>query len=150
MIDCALSGFLASDAENRTSQAGKSWVRFRIGVGKDDAIQWVSVAAFGKAAEVAAKLKKGDQAYVEGLLKLDTWTGKDGVERHGISVTARRVEQTHLIGKNRSKADGEKAPDRVSVATGQTYYSPRSAPANRSPGTGEFDDQIPFAPEVRG
>ena len=50
MIDCAFYGFCAADAEPRTSQAGKQWVRLRVGVGKDDAVQWVSVAVFGKAA----------------------------------------------------------------------------------------------------
>jgi len=57
-IDCAFHGFLAADAERRTSQAGKPWVRMRVGVGKDDAVQWVSVACFGKAAETAGELKK--------------------------------------------------------------------------------------------
>src|SRR5262245_31804054 len=57
-IDCAFHGFLAADADPRTSQAGKQWVRLRVGVGKDDAVQWVSVAVFGKAAETAATLKK--------------------------------------------------------------------------------------------
>ena len=53
-IDCAFYGFLAADADARTSKAGKPWVRLRVGVGKDDATQWVSVSVFGKAAETAA------------------------------------------------------------------------------------------------
>jgi hypothetical protein len=62
-IECAFFGFLAADAESRTSQAGKLWARLRVGVGKDDAMQWVGVAVFGKAAETAAELK-GDRCYV--------------------------------------------------------------------------------------
>ena len=54
-IECAFYGFLARDADARTSQAGKPWVRLSIGVGKDDAVQWVQVAVFGKAAEKAAE-----------------------------------------------------------------------------------------------
>ena len=50
-LECAFFGFLASDAEvRRTSQAGKRWALLRVGVGKGDDIQWVSVAVFGKAA----------------------------------------------------------------------------------------------------
>ena len=92
MIDCAFHGFLAADAEAKVSKAGKPWVRLRIGVGKDDDLQWVSVAAFGLAAEVAAKLKKGDRCYVEGSIKIDTWTGNDGTERYGLrhGSTSRR------------------------------------------------------------
>ena len=101
MIDCAFYGFLAADAETRVSKAGKTWVRLRVGVGKDDDLQWVSVAVFGQAAEVAAQLKKGDCVYVEGSIKPDTWTGNDGTERHGLSVAAFKCERTHAIGRNR-------------------------------------------------
>ena len=101
MIDCAFFGFLATDAETKVSKAGKTWVRLRVGVGRDDDLQWVSVAVFGQAAEVAAQLKKGDCVYVEGSIKLDTWTGNDGTERHGLSVAAFKCERTHAIGRNR-------------------------------------------------
>src|SRR5262245_45928364 len=127
-IDCAFHGFLAADADARTSQAGKTWVRLRVGVGRDDT-QWVSVACFGKAAETAAALKKGDRVYVEGTIKLDTWTGNDGTERHGLSVASFKIEKTHQIGRNRPKR--EKGA-RISVAAG-----------------GVLDDEIPFAPEWR-
>jgi len=53
VIDVAFFGFLAANAEPKVSKAGKPWVRLRVGVGKDDDLQWVSVAAFGKAAETA-------------------------------------------------------------------------------------------------
>ena len=66
-IETAFFGFLARDAEPRTSRAGKAWVRLSVGgAGKDDAIQWVQVAVFGKAAENAATLEKGDRVYCEG------------------------------------------------------------------------------------
>jgi hypothetical protein len=48
-IECAFFGFLAADADPKTSQAGKQWVRLRVGVGKDDTVQWVGVAVFGNA-----------------------------------------------------------------------------------------------------
>jgi single-strand DNA-binding protein len=130
-IDCAFYGFLAADAEARTSQAGKAWVRLRVGVGKDDDIQWLSVAVFGKTAEAAAKLQKGDRVYCEGALKLDEWTGKDGVERHGLSVASFKLERTHQIGRDRPKRDDAAKPQ------------PQSAAGNF------HDDLIPFAPEWR-
>jgi single-stranded DNA-binding protein len=131
-IDCAFFGFLAADAEQRTSQAGKPWARLRVGVGKDEQIQWVSVAVFGKAAEAAAKLKKGDRCYVEGTISINSWTGSDGTERHGLSVAAFKWVRTHAIGRGRDK------PQRDS--TGQDQ-----APAAAGP----FDDNIPFAAEWR-
>jgi single-stranded DNA-binding protein len=104
-IDCAFFGFLASDAEVRTSQAGKTWVRLRVGVGKDEAVQWVSVAVFGKAADAAGELKKADRVYCEGTIKLDTWRGSDGADRHGLSVSSFKIEKTHQIGRNKPKRE---------------------------------------------
>jgi single-stranded DNA-binding protein len=106
-IDCAFYGFLAADADARVSQAGKQWVRLRVGVGKDEEVQWLSVAVFGKAAEIAAQLHKSDRVYVEGTLRLDSWRGNDGQERHGLSVASFKVEQTHRIGRNRPKREHE-------------------------------------------
>src|SRR5262249_21330223 len=122
MIDCAFFGFLAADAETKVSKAGKTWVRLRVGVGKDDDLQWVSVAAFGQAAEVAAKLKKGDRVYVEGSIKLDTWTGNDGTERHGLSVASSKIDGTNNIGRNRPESG------RISVADGTAADRPENSP----------------------
>ena len=128
-IDCAFYGFLAADAEAKISKAGKAWTRLRVGVGKDDQVQWLSVSVFGKAAGAVAELKKGGRVYCEGTIKLDTWRGNDGVERHGLSVASFKVERTHEIGRNRPKRDGDKVkPTRETVGSGDDFY----------------DDPIPF------
>jgi single-stranded DNA-binding protein len=132
-IDCAFHGFLAGDAESRTSaKSGKAWVRLRVGVGRGDDMQWVSVSVFGDAAvAVARELKKNDKVYIEGSIKLDTWQGNDGVERSGLSVSAWRVEHTHQIGHQRER----KRDDKKSAAT-----APTSAPKTAD----EWNDTIPF------
>jgi len=123
MIDCAFYGFCAADAEPRTSQAGKQWVRLRVGVGKDDAVQWVSVAVFGKAAQAAAELLKGDRIYCEGTIKLDSWCGNDGNERHGLSVATFKLEKTHQIGRNRPKRErSERAKRPKATASGDREF----------------------------
>jgi single-strand DNA-binding protein len=128
-IDCAFFGFLPADAEPRVSQAGKNWVRFRVGVGKDDAVQWISVGVFGKAAETVSDLKKGDRVYIEGSIKVDSWRGSDGAERHGLSVAAFKCERTHQIGRSKPQPkrerDGHPKPQLSAQATA-------------------FDDAIPF------
>jgi single-stranded DNA-binding protein len=128
-IDCAFFGFVAADAEQRTSQAGKTWVRLRVGVGKDDAVQWLSVAVFGKAAETAAGLCKGDRVYVEGTIKLDAWRGNDGVERHGLSVASFKCERTHRIGRSKR--------ERAETAAADIATTPKNT-------TRPLDDEIPF------
>jgi single-strand DNA-binding protein len=128
-IEVAFHGFLSADAEAHVSKAGKNWTRLRVGVGKDDAVQWLSVAVFGKAAEAAAGLKKGDRVYCEGSIKLDTWRGNDGIEHHGLSVASFKIERTHLIGRNRPKRNGDAKP------------RPQEKPVSAN----DFhDDEIPF------
>lgn len=129
-IDCAFYGFLASDAEVRTSQAGKKWARLRVGVGKDDAMQWVSVAVFGKAAETAAELQKGDRCYCEGTIKLDTWRGNDGADRHGLAVTCFKIEKTHQIGRNKPQKPKQDFPRDMHAPLGS--------------GAADMNDDIPF------
>jgi single-stranded DNA-binding protein len=142
-IECAFFGFLAADAESRTSQAGKQWVRLRVGVGKDDAMQWTSVAVFGKAAETAAELKKGDRCYCEGTIKIDSWRGSDGADKHGLSVASFKIERTHQIGRNRPKRDEQKP---AAAASGRERAERSDYRPN---GASPFNDDIPFAPEVR-
>jgi single-stranded DNA-binding protein len=138
-IECAFFGFLAADAESRTSQAGKLWVRLRVGVGKDDAMQWTSVAVFGKAAETAAELKKGDRCYCEGTIKIDTWHGSDGADKHGLSVASFKIDKTHQIGRNRPQR--EKPPQPAASGRERAARSDY-APIGRS--DADLNDDIPF------
>jgi single-stranded DNA-binding protein len=144
-IECAFFGFLAADAESRTSAAGKQWVRMRVGVGKDDAMQWVSVAVFGKAVEAAAELKKGDRCYCEGTIKIDSWRGSDGNEKHGLSVSSFKIEKTHQIGRARPQREKTQKPR--PAASGRD----RAARSDYAPagGVAGLNDDIPFSPEFR-
>jgi single-stranded DNA-binding protein len=103
----------------------------RVGVGRDEAVQWVQVAVFGNAATKAGELKKMDRVYVEGTLKLDTWRGNDGQERHGLSVAAFKCERTHNIGKAKPKQASKPAAG-------------PAEPANAAQTDVALDDSIPF------
>jgi single-stranded DNA-binding protein len=92
-INCSFYGFLAADAERRTSATGRSWVRLRVGVGKAEAVQWIRITVLNKAVEAAAMLKRGERIHVEGRLTLDKWQGKDGADRYGLSVVASKIEK---------------------------------------------------------
>jgi len=51
--------------------------------------QWIRVGRFGDHAEgLAQQLVKGVEVYVEGRLKMNTWTAADGTTRSGLNVTA--------------------------------------------------------------
>ena len=71
----------------------------------------MQVNVFGPAAATAATLKKGDKVYCEGTIKLDTWRGNDGVERHTLAVAAFKCERTHKIGRAKEKHTHDHATD---------------------------------------
>jgi single-stranded DNA-binding protein len=92
-INCSFHGFLVADAERRTSAAGRTWVRLRVGVGRAEAVQWTRVVALGETVDAASTLKRGDRVYVEGRLSLDKWRRSDGAEKYGLSIVASKIER---------------------------------------------------------
>ncbi|HEX8538474.1 MAG TPA: single-stranded DNA-binding protein, partial [Cystobacter sp.] len=56
-------------------------------------VTFVEVEAWGRTAEVVGQyLTKGSPCYLEGRLKLDTWTDKDNQKRTRIKVVAETVQ----------------------------------------------------------
>src|SRR6516164_7165444 len=129
MIDCAFHGFCTRDADPRISDSGKHWVLLRMGVGRSDSPQWLTVSCFGTLADKAAKLKKLDRAYIEGTLTLRAWKDNDGADRHGLSVNAYRIEAPR-IGRNKR--------------VGAVATKPSTPPAQTAaPAKPAFDDELP-------
>jgi hypothetical protein len=124
-IESAFFGALGADAEQKTSKAGKQYVRLRVRVGDGDGAQWVSVMSFDADAIAAAeRLIKGARVYIEGRISLDEWTGQDGNKRHGLSCLSWHTRLSH-IGK-------QKPPRELREGADDTL-------AQR-----QFDDGIPF------
>jgi single-stranded DNA-binding protein len=140
-IECAFIGRLPADAELKTyGQDNRPMGALRVGVGEGENVQWVGVATFGANAHaLVTGLTKGNRVYVEGRIKLEAWTGKDGVQRSGLKVAAWKVERLGEIGKNKPAA---KKPE------GATQPNGDSKPARGWQSPLE-DDHIPFAPEMR-
>ena len=143
-IECAFSGRIGTEPQARTSKTGKPWLSFSVAVGSDDATQWVQVALFGDAAaDMAARLHKGDRVYCEGRIKLNVWADKDGRERSGLSVSSFLVQPLGQIGRKRPakpKADRAISPDTQAL---RDWQRPSTA------GHGAAEAEIPFTPEVR-
>jgi single-strand DNA-binding protein len=130
-LECAFFGVLGRDADAKTSKAGKSYLRLNVRVGDGDQAQWVSVMSFDpNAIAVVDKLLKGSRLYIEGSLRLDEWTGQDGIKRHGLSVMSWHTRLSE-IGRNRPKRASAKSS------------APRSAGSGAS--SDDFhNDEIPF------
>ena len=82
-------GPLVADPQARQGTKGP-FATAAIRTSGDDAII-VSAIAFNEYGERLLEFVKGDAIAVSGKAKLNTWTGRDGVEKHGVSIL---VEQS--------------------------------------------------------
>lgn len=62
--------------------------------------EWHRVKAFGKLAEIIAQyVRKGTPVYIEGKLKTDKYTDKNGIERYTTNIIA---DQMQMLGGNQN------------------------------------------------
>jgi single-stranded DNA-binding protein len=141
-IECAFGARVGTEPEVKIGKtSGKPWASFRACVGDKDTEQWLDVHVYGDKAN-SIPVTKGDRCYVEGKLRLEVRKGSDGVERPGLKVSAWRIERLGEIGRNKAAA---------------TQQTPAQAKANwQRPATSKasfdkpIDDEVPYAPELRG
>ena len=91
-----LVGTVGKDPEVRYSQAGSANVTLSLATNeswkdkngeKQERTEWHRLKFFGKLAEIAGEyVKKGQQLYVEGSLRTDKYTDKQGVERYTTDI----------------------------------------------------------------
>jgi single-strand DNA-binding protein len=109
-IAVAFQGRLAYDAEMKTAQAsGRQFMTMSVVEGQDEQVQWISVVCWSESlAELAPHLTKGAEVYIEGKLKLRSWTTAEGDTRYGLSVSASLVQPMALIGRSKPKTSSRK------------------------------------------
>ena len=98
-----LVGTLGKDPEVRYSQGGsaltsisvatnESWKDKQTGEQKERT-EWHRVKFFGRLAEIAGEyLKKGGQVYIEGSLRTEKYTDKQGVEKYSTDIIASEMQ----------------------------------------------------------
>lgn len=144
-IECAFEGRVGQPPTLRTSQAGKPWCSLSVAVGADDAVQWLTVSVFGSSAESVAALAKGTRVYVEGRLKLDTWTDREGQSRTGLKVAATLVQPLGQIGRRKpAKGKGGREGDPSAEVVSKPMARSGAAGDAFGDGGGAFDAEIPF------
>ena len=156
-----LVGNLGNDPDVKYTQGGaavttisvatsESWKDKQTGQ-MQDRTEWHRVKFFGKLAEIAGEyLRKGSQVYVEGSLRTDKYTDKNGIERYTTDIIANEMQM--LGGRGEGGAGGggmgggERAPRQQ--APQRQDYAPRRQPAASAPpppAADDFvDDDIPF------
>jgi single-strand DNA-binding protein len=95
-----LIGRLTRDAELKYTPSGTALCKFSLAVSthmghgddKKEETSFINVSVWGKPAEVAATLKKGAPAYVQGRIKVYNYEDKSGEKRLGVEVVCERFQ----------------------------------------------------------
>ena len=116
-----LTGQLYGDPQARTSQAGKPFTTAKVRAdGKDGAVLWVSIVAFGDLADRLLELKANTALALSGKLEVSAYTAKDGTPAAGLSVVV----------------------DELATLKAKPKPKPKAAPAQQ-PVIAGFDDDLP-------
>ena len=110
-------GNLGADPETRYTGNGTAITSIRIATSenwtdkqsgeKQERTEWHRVKLFGRLAEIAGEyLKKGRQVYIEGSLRTDKYTDKDGVERFSTDIIANEMQ---MLGGGQGDGDGQRS-----------------------------------------
>jgi single-strand DNA-binding protein len=100
-----LEGFVGRDAELKYLPSGQPVAsfsmatseRYKDGKGQDqEKTEWHRVVVFGKAAERAGKIRKGQLVALEGRNQTRTWDDKDGKKNSITEVVAHKVHVIQL------------------------------------------------------
>ena len=137
-------GNLGRDPENQYLPSGEqvtsiavatteNWTDKQSGE-KKSLTEWHRISFFGKLAEIAGQyLKKGSPVYVEGKLRTQKYTDKDGIERYQTNIIADRMQM--LGSKQDSGPNGN---------NGRNSYSEAKQTGRRPAAQPDLDDDIPF------
>lgn len=149
-----LIGNLGSDPEVRYLESGSAVAKFNIATTESytnksgervDNTEWHRIEVWEGLAKVAEKyLKKGNQVYIEGRIRTDNWTDKEGQQRSGVTI---RANSMTLLGGPSSSGGGEGYQGQASgqPAAPRPAQAPRADnPVPPSLAAGSDDDDLPF------
>ena len=89
-ISCAFICALTRDPEFKLGKTGKPYANFTCVAGD----QRVNVICFGDlAGEYREGRQKGDKVFIEGAIRLASWTDGEGQPKYGLAVSATRAEK---------------------------------------------------------
>jgi single-strand DNA-binding protein len=152
-----LVGNLGADPETRYSASGTAMCSIRIATTeswkdkqsgeRQERTEWHRVKFFGRLAEIAGEyLKKGRQVYIEGSLRTDKYTDKEGVERYTTDIIANDMQMLGGQGEGgggRGEGGGYQSRPPQGRPSGAPSGGGRPSAPPQDNG-GFEDDDIPF------
>ncbi len=159
-----LIGNLGSDPEVRYLDGGSVVARFNIATSesytnkngeKIEQTEWHRIELWNALAKVAEKyLRKGNQVYVEGKIRTENWTDKEGNARTGISILANSMTMLGSSGSGSGGYDNQSSGSSSSSEPGQSAKEPAAPAQSNAPKPAEpippalaasgDDDDLPF------
>jgi len=146
-------GNLGRDPEIRHTTNGTAVCRLNVATTRNymnkntnervEETEWHRISVWGKAAENCEKfLAKGRQVYVEGRLKTNKYTDKEGAERYSTEIVADTVQ---FLGGRGGDVDRAASGGGVGGGAGGGYGGYPEVGNGGGPGpTAPEDDDIPF------
>jgi single-strand DNA-binding protein len=141
---CILVGYVGSDPQLKYTAQGKAVCKFSVATTErrkdaqgeyQDATTWFRATVWGRQAEwVGQNLQKSQQVYVEGKLRQEEYTDRDGNKRTSLDVSANDVQ---LLG---SRGEGSGSADPQAPA-GKPAAKVATKPSQSEP---PDEDDIPF------
>jgi len=137
-----LVGNLGRDPELRYTPDGTPVCNFSLATNErrrdpktgenNDITTWFRVTLWRRQAETASQyLTRGKSVYIEGRLRVEEWTDRDGKQRHTLEVTATDMQ---FLGGGARGDEASAAPAKAAAAASDSTPEP----------TDLSDDDIPF------
>jgi single-strand DNA-binding protein len=156
-----LVGNLGADPETRYTANGGAITNIRLATSEawkdkqtgenQERTEWHRVVLFGKLGEIAGEyLKKGRQVYIEGSLRTNKYTDKEGIERYSTDIVANEMQ---MLGGPGGGGGGEGGGgggwsrdrgERSGGAAPRGGAAPSSSRPAQKPADTFEDDDIPF------
>ena len=156
-----LLGNVGQDPEMRYLPSGEAVAKFSIATsetwkdksgGKQERTDWHRVEFIGRTAEIVGEfVKKGRQVYVEGSVRYDKWTDKEGVEK---TLTKIKGDKLTLMGSREGAGGGGSDTSYDDSDKGGSTPRTTGQPMGSGSATAtsgakkakldDFDDDIPF------
>lgn len=140
-------GHLGRDPELRYTPQGSAVCNFSVATTDkrrdksgefQEVTTWFKVTLWEKKAEVASKyLTKGTQVYIEGRLRVEEWTDRDGKNRHTLEVQGTDMQFLGNAGGRTEDFSNEPSGD-------AEFAGPADPPASEFARPAKADDDIPF------
>ena len=158
-----LVGNLGADPETRYTAGGGAITSIRIATSESwkdkqtgeqqERTEWHRVKFFGRLAEIAGEyLRKGRQVYIEGSIRTDKYTDKEGIERFSTDIIANELQMLGTGGEGGgggersgggSRGPSER-PQRSAGPSSSGGQGSRPEPRREAPPPDDFEDDIPF------